>query len=280
MDSDCGLIMLVKRTRLASAVGAVLLSLVMAAPMSAPVMAQSNDDAAAAQPLPEDRGSIDPFADELITRVASYLTSITRFTVSAEVSSEQLLDSGHKIALSRSVTIRVRRPDRLRADIVTDGGEIRFLYDGETLSMHDLASNSFAVAEVADNIDDMVDQVKGRFDINMPLVDLLVSDVRDNYARNVTSATYVGLHQIAGVRHHHLLLSNDNIDYQLWIADGADPLPRKLVITQVARFGLPQQTVTITNWDFQPQVPDVVFEFNPPADADELEFQDRSGESK
>ena len=108
----------------------------------------------------------------------------------------------------------------------------------------------------------------------------LVSDLRDNYERSVVSATYIGLHQIAGVRHHHLLLSNESIDYQIWIDDGPDPLPRKIVITHHEETGVPQETVHITGWNFQPQVQDVVFEFNPPADADEVDIERVSGDSK
>jgi hypothetical protein len=241
------------------------------------VLAQSKpaNDAETA-PLPEDRGNIDPFADELITRVASYLAESREFALTAEISWEQLLDSGHKIQLSRSTAIRVRRPDRLRADVHSDRGELRFMYDGRTLSMHDVGRNSYAIIDAADNIDDMVDEVKARFDVGIPLVDLLVSDVRENYVASIDSATYVGLHRIAGKRHHHLLLSNENVDYQLWVEDGPDPLPRKIVVTHPNEPGVPQQIITITGWDFRPRVPDVVFQFNPPVDADEIDLQARA----
>ena len=83
------------------------------------------------------------------------------------------------------------------------------------------------------------------------------------------------------MRHHHLLLSNQNVDYQIWTRVGAAPLPGRIVITRPHEPGVPQETVVITGWDFQPLMPDVVFEFNPPADANEVEIlgaQDQRGE--
>jgi hypothetical protein len=107
--------------------------------------------------LPEDRGSIDPFAEVLVARLTVYLASVKQFRVTAEITWEQLLVSGHKVQLARSADIRLRRPDRLRAEVRSYRGDMRFFYDGETLSVHNLTRNEYAVTEVADNIDDMVD---------------------------------------------------------------------------------------------------------------------------
>ena len=82
----------------------------------------------------------------------------------------------------------------------------------------------------------------------------------------------MGLHLLQGVKHHHLLLSNQNVDYQVWIEDSARPVPKKIVITYVNEPGQPQFTALLTGWDFAPRLPDLVFDFAPPADADEIEF--------
>ncbi len=225
------------------------------------------DTAPAAGP----RAGIDPFADQVIAAVADYLGSTERLRLEADVAVERMLDSGQKIELSRQVTLMLRRPDRLRVETLTDDGRLRFYYDGDTLSMQHMDKNVYAILDVGDNVDAMVDDVKVRFDIPMPLVDLLVSDIYENFASNVKRATYVGLHYLNGIRHHHLLLANDVIDYQIWIEDSATPLPRKMVATYVNDPGMPRVTTRIASWRFDGHMPDLIFQFRPPADADEIQ---------
>ena len=224
------------------------------------------------RPLPEDRGSVDPFADGLVSRVADFLSHVPRLHIQAEITTEQLLASGHKIQLSRSADIILRRPDRLRVELSADRGTVRIFYDGETLSLHDLEQNNYAELDVPANFDDMVDTVEQRLGLTLPLVDLLVSDVYENFVQQVSSGTYVGLHYVAGQKYHHLLLSNDQIDYQIWIADGPYPLPRRIVATYPSTTGVLQYQADIMRWDFTPAVPDLVFEFDPPADGDRVEL--------
>ncbi len=264
------------RSRSTSRACRVLGAVLFAAALVAGTPVRAQDPAAD----PAERPGMDPFADVLVRRVAAYLGAAGRFQVNAEVTSEQLLDSGHKIQLHRTVSVRVRRPDRLLAEVDADRRHLRFHYDGETLAIQALERNEYAVVDAPGTIDEMLDAVKARLDVSMPLVDLLVSDIHANFERSVTSASYVGLHKLGGVLHHHLLLSNENVDYQIWIRDGADPLPARIVITHPHEAGVPQETAVITGWEFAPQVPNVVFEFDPPADADRLELEPWSGDGE
>jgi hypothetical protein len=195
------------------------------------------------------RAGIDPFADQIIAAMAHYLGSAQRLRVEADIAVERMLDSGQKIELSHQVTLMLRRPDRLRVETLTDDGRRRFYYDGDTLSMQLMDNNVYAILDVGDNVDTMVDDVKARFDIPMPLADLLVSDVYENFASNVKRATYLGLHYLNGVRHHHLLLA-----------------------TYVNDPGMPRVTTRIASWQFDGRMPDLIFQFNPPADADEIQL--------
>ena len=76
----------------------------------------------------------------------------------------------------------------------------------------------------------MVDSLRERYGMAAPLADILVGDPHANYRENATSASYLGLHVLQGVKHHHILLANENADYQVWIEDGATPIIRKIVI--------------------------------------------------
>ena len=55
---------------------------------------------------------------------------------------------------------------------------------------------------------------------------------------NVETGTYVGQPVVRGVPTHHLAFTQKNIDWQLWIEDGANPVPR-IDVSKVKR---PQST--------------------------------------
>ena len=215
---------------------------------------------------------LDPFAEQLVKVTSDYLTSADAFRVTAEVTYEEVLISGKKLQLSRLAEVMVRRPNRMRAELLDDKGKSRIYYDGKTLSVHHLDQNMYTTVDAPDTIEEMVDMVRMRYGMAVPLADLLVNDFGKNFRDNATSGIYLGLHLHQGVKHHHLLLSNQNVDYQVWIEDSARPVPKKIVITYVNDPGQPQITAVLTEWDFTPRLPDLVFDFAPPADADEIEL--------
>ena len=137
--------------------------------------------------------------------------------------------------------------------------------------MHHLDQNVYATVDAPETIDKLIDNLRAKYGIAVPLADLLISDIAKSVRDNAESGLYAGLHYHQGVKHHHLLLSNQNVDFQVWIEDSVRPVPRKIVITYLNTPGQPQFTAVLNGWNFTPRLPDLVFEFAPPIDADETE---------
>jgi hypothetical protein len=74
------------------------------------------------------------------------------------------------------------------------------------------------------------------------------------------------------VRCDHLAFRNPHTDWQIWIQEGKQPLPRKLVITTKDVAGEPQFAVVMTKWDLAPKVAGRTFDFTPPRDARKVDF--------
>ena len=77
---------------------------------------------------------------------------------------------------------------------------------------------------------------------------------------------------MAGIPCHHLSFQQETIDWQLWIDAGPQPLPRKLVIAYKTEDDVPQYEVTIRKWNLAADVPDALFEFEPPPGAKKVEL--------
>jgi hypothetical protein len=108
--------------------------------------------------------------------------------------------------------------------------------------------------------------------MRLPLAELLSSQFAKILQEKVRAAAYVEPSQIAGVPCDHLALRGDETDLQLWVAQGAQPLPRRLVITYKREDGRPQFWAQFSEWNLAPEVPDALFVFTPPAGAAKIVF--------
>ncbi len=85
---------------------------------------------------------------------------------------------------------------------------------------------------------------------------------------------------VLGVPCEHLAFTQTNIDWQIWIEDGAKPVPRKFLITYKDEPGSPQFTALFSNWDFETKLPDFVFKFEPPAGASKIKVKEIKNENQ
>lgn len=82
----------------------------------------------------------------------------------------------------------------------------------------------------------------------------------------------VGKGVVEGVRCDHLAFRAPHVDWQIWIQEGSQPLPRKIVITTRDVLNAPQFAAVISKWNLAPKLSDAKFRFTPPKDAKRVEF--------
>ena len=111
--------------------------------------------------------------------------------------------------------------------------------------------------------------------LRLPLAELLNSHLDKVLLEKVRVANYVESSSIAGVPCDHLALRGDEADLQLWVAQGQQPLPRRLVITYKQADGRPQFWAQLSDWNLAPEVPDALFAFTPPKGAAQIAFSPR-----
>lgn len=83
---------------------------------------------------------------------------------------------------------------------------------------------------------------------------------------------YVDEQTIAGVRCDHLVGRRKNTDFQVWIAQGDQPVFQRLIITYKHAEGVPQFWAQFRDWNFAPEVPDSLFAFTPPEGSEKIPF--------
>lgn len=215
---------------------------------------------------------IEPQADRILREMSDYLGTQSEFTFRAEIRYDVVGADGQKIEYGGVSDVAVRRPDRLHAHFEGDERHSRLLFDGSTVTIHDIALNAYAVMEVPPEIGAALDTLFAESGFSAPAADLVYPDPYGTLIGSVETGLLVGRHPVDGTPCHHLAFTQETIDWQVWIEDGPRPLPRRLIITHKDEPGAPQYSATLSHWDLHPSLSETHFRFHPPAGADKIEF--------
>jgi hypothetical protein len=210
----------------------------------------------------EEKPAIDSRAEKLLKAMGDYLKIAKQFSFHANITFDDLIPSGEKIQYASSSDIAVHRPDRVYAEKQSDLGGKRFWYDGKNMTLMDTKLGVYATEPVPTDIDSAMDHLAEKYGFSPPLVDFVYSDPYHTLIENVESSFYVGLHGVEGVRCHHLAFVQRDIDWQIWIEDGKQMVPRKIVITYKTMPESPQFSAVLSEWDLDAHLPDALFNIN------------------
>jgi predicted solute-binding protein len=87
----------------------------------------------------------------------------------------------------------------------------------------------------------------------------------------IKSATDIGPSAVEGTDCEHYAFRQEGLDWQIWIQQGPNPLPRKLVLTTLTDDARPQYSAVMT-WDLAPAYNDQAFVFSPPKGSQKIVF--------
>jgi hypothetical protein len=229
--------------------------------------------AAFAQPA-----GIDPQATAILKRSMDFLAGLKAFSVEADSTIEATLTSGQKLQFDSASTVTLQRPDKLvarraKGDVV----EQSYYYDGKTLTLFNPREKYYATLKAPPTIEQALDFARDTLDVVAPAGDLLYRDAYEMLMQDTTAGFVVGKSFVGGVRCDHLAFRKADVDWQIWIQEGATPLPRKYVITSTKEAGTPDFTVLMHKWNVAPQITGGMFVFKPPQGAKRVDFLKTGG---
>ena len=208
---------------------------------------------------------IAPEAKRILKASTDFLASQQRFSTNTRNTLEVVLKSGQKIEFNSTGRQSVQRPNRLRAERTGDIVNQVFVYDGKSLTVSNPEAKVYDQVAAPGSLEDMLDFARTRLDIVAPGSDLIYKNAYDILMDGVTEGTVLGKAVIEGVRCDHLAFRAPQVDWQIWIQEGPQPLPRKMVITTLDLPKAPQFSVTVTQWNLKPTFDAQTFTFTPQA---------------
>jgi hypothetical protein len=212
-------------------------------------------------------------AKAILGRMAEFLAKTPRFTVSLRSGYDAVQASGQKIEFGETRQIAVSRPNQLRVESEHSDGERHLvLYDGKDITVFSPSRNVYAQAPKPGGIDAAVMYFLRDLHMRLPLAALLLSRFPEEIERRTQSLAEVERTVIDGTPVHHLAGRTETVDYQVWIAEGARPLPLRAVLTYKNAEGQPQFRARFADWNLSPEIRDAQFAFSPPEGARKIAF--------
>jgi hypothetical protein len=214
-----------------------------------------------------------PDAVTALERMGEHLKTLGQFTLSAAITSEDVLDENEKIMIGGQITYRVKTPDRLTLDIVTDKRERHYFYNGKMLTVYAPALKFYSVVAAPDTIAKTISEVERTYGIEVPLADLFYLGTKGSEAdaSSIISAFYVSDSTINGKVCAHYAYRTATAHFQVWIPKEGEPLPCKIVRVIPDDPARPQYTAVLT-WKTDENFAEDTFNFHPPEGATKIEM--------
>jgi hypothetical protein len=223
--------------------------------------------AAQAQPA-----GVAPEAKQILKASTDFMASQQRYTADTRNTLEIVLKSGQKIEFNSTGRQSVQRPNKLRSERSGDLVEQLFVYDGKSLTLYQPQEKVYAQVAAPGTLEEMLDFARIQYDVVAPFGDMMFKNAYDILMDGVTEGIVVGQAVIEGVVCDHLAFRAGDVDWQIWIQQGAQPLPRRIVITTLDLPNAPQFAVTVTRWNLEPAFDAGTFNFTPAAGVQKIDF--------
>jgi hypothetical protein len=219
---------------------------------------------------------IDPDAIAALRKMGAYLQGLKAFRVTCETARGDVLETGQTVEYDGTVDLLVQRPDKMRTEISSDRKARMWFYDGKSFTLYSPRLGYYATVPAPANLGALADTLEEKYGLELPLADLFDWGTDKADIGAITSATIIGPSKVDGTTCEHYIFRQEGVDWQLWIQQGANALPRKLVITTMTDDARPQYSA-VMKWDLAPAYNEEAFAFTPPKGAEKIVFSTTRG---
>jgi hypothetical protein len=221
-------------------------------------------------------GVIEDNAVEALRDMSNYLKSLNTMQITGVGSLDVVTNDGQRIQLDGRTNYKVRKPGFV-IDYESDIKSRRFIYDGKNFTVYSPKLGYYATVPAPPTNKEVLDTIYNKFGISLPLEDLFRWGAGDeDRAKALKSAYKVGTATIDGTETDHYAFREEDVDWEVWIQQGDQPLPRKLVIVDRNDPARPTFSTRLT-WVVNPTFTDADFAFVPDANAKKIQLATYQG---
>lgn len=214
----------------------------------------------------DDDNPVDPEAVAALRRMSQYLSGIKTFELTSDSSLDVVTNDAQRLQIDAVVHYKVMQPG-IWINYESDLKHRQYFYDGKNFTIFAPKMNFYASAPAPATNREFLKAIDDKFGISLPLEDLFRwNDGDDSDIAALTSAFNAGTATLNGVKTDHWAFRQGDFDWEVWIEQGARPLPRKLVIVDRTDPTMPAYIARL-NWVVNPTLKQSDFTYVPAKDA-------------
>ena len=213
-------------------------------------------------------------AKKILKAMSDFLAAQKSLSAGFDTVWEVVTPTDQKLGLASSGTVTLVRPDKVR--VTRSGGFADFetLFDGKTLTLLGKNANLYTQVAAPGTVDQLIDDLRDKYKRPLPGADLLLTDSYDGLMEDVYDSKDLGSGVVTGVECDTFAFRKNDVDWQIWIAQGEHPYPCRFVVTSKLANGDPQYTIQFRDWKFGNDVAADDFAFKNTSNAKQVELKD------
>lgn len=176
-----------------------------------------------------------PSPEKRLAEMSNLFSGVPTLRIETRETHEWTGPSNERSKIEGSWVVTIWRPDALHIKAVSSGTQdvdSELYYDGWTLVYENHSKKIWAWADVPPTIDAMLDQIAWRYNLPIPVADMLYSSPYDALMTDDTKSRFVAKESINGIQCDHFSFSQSSVDWDIWIAAEGKPLPYRLDIVR------------------------------------------------
>ena len=232
-------------------------------PPAATTASSASAAPAAAKPT---QNLVDPAAVQALKDMGATLQSLRRYDLSLDLSGERVLQDGQKLMHTAHADLNVAQPNRIRVTTATATSRRVLTFDGKKVSLLYPGSNYYSQADFSGTVGELIQRLRTNYNIEFPAADLFVWGTPAAPFSDLQSAMNAGQAVVLGKLCDQYAFRQPGIDWQIWLTTGPNPLPMRLVVTNLEDDARPQ-SITQFHWNLKPTFQESAFNFVAPRGA-------------
>jgi hypothetical protein len=224
-------------------------------------------------PLVLSQPTVDPEAEKVLKSLQDYMHTLKTVDVEAVITEDEVFNDTHKLQFGGIVKILIR-PQLSQLSITTnsDYRNTRVTLSKGTFTVFDKDVNVYAQVSVPGTLKEALPHLNAEYNLAPAGGELFSGQAYELLVGNASKVFYVGTGNVNGNSCHQIAGILPDMDWQLWIRAEGDPIICKYILTDRDIPLAPQYSMTFTKWKINTELTDKQFEFQPPADAEVIEF--------
>lgn len=224
-------------------------------------------------PVPAPVAAQTPDAQAILQNMANQLAKASAFSVTIRSDYDAIQADGQRIAFGELRQLQLQRPALLRIDSQrSDGDKSLVLFDGKAITAFKPEDKVYARVEKPGTVDQAIVYLVQDLQMTVPLARMLLTTLPQELAAKAETVAYVEQDKLTSPPTDHLAIRSADVDLQLWVTQGAQALPRRVVITYRNEPGQPQFRAELTDWNLAPALKPELFAWTPPAGVEQIPF--------